>query len=63
VIAPLNISYDYRSRCGALVVDEVVSCDASDVGEIFGRIDPEVRLVKVVISRHQRAIFEKVADH
>jgi hypothetical protein len=63
MITPLNISYDFKTRSGALVVDDGVSCDATDVADVFGRIDPEVRLVRVMIGRHQRAVFEKVAGH
>jgi hypothetical protein len=63
VIAPRNISYDFRTHHGVVVIDEGQSCDVTDVADIFGRIDPEVRLVKVMIGRHQHTVFEKVAGH
>ena len=58
-----HICYDFKTGAGALVVDEGNSCDVRDVAETFGRIDPQVRIVKVVIGRHQRAVFERLDGH
>jgi hypothetical protein len=63
VITPLSISYDFRSRSGALVVEEGQSCNAGDVAEIFGRIDPQCQRVRLMIGRNQRAVFERVEGH
>jgi hypothetical protein len=63
MIAPLNVSYDFKTGSGALVVDEGVSCNAADVAEVFNRIDPVVRLVKVMIGRNQHAVFQKLEGH
>jgi hypothetical protein len=46
-----------------MVVDEGVNCDASDVADIFGRIDPEVRRVRLMVGRNQRAVFERHEGH
>jgi hypothetical protein len=63
VITPLNVSYDFCTGRGIVVVDEGQSCDAAEVAELFGRIDPQVRHVKVIAGRRPCASYEKLEGH
>jgi hypothetical protein len=62
VIAPRNISYDFKTGRGVVVVEEGQRCDASEVAEFFGRI-PQVRFVRVTAGRRPCARFEKLERH
>jgi hypothetical protein len=58
-----QISYDYRTCRGTLLLDAGSSCDVERVVALFAAVDPQVRFVRAIAGRQQSAIFEKIANH
>jgi hypothetical protein len=60
VITPRNISYDFKTGKGVVVVDDDASLDLGKVVALFAAVDPQIRHIRVIAGRRACASCEKL---
>jgi hypothetical protein len=63
MITPRNISYDFKTGKGVVVVEEGQSLDLRKVVALFAAVDLQVQHVKVISGQRTCASFELIAGH